>query len=54
MITVNDDVVSVASDLFGGRIFCPGCGGRLRPWGWARQRLIRHGIGADRSFVNAW
>ena len=51
MLTVNDDVSSVHADLLGGRLFCPGCGGRLRPWGWARQRRIRHGIGADRLIV---
>ena len=48
MLTVNDDVSSVSADLFAGRFLCPGCGGRLSPWGWARQRRIRHGIGADR------
>src|SRR5680860_1415142 len=51
MLTVNDDVCSVSVDLFGGRIVCPDCGGRLRAWGWARQRLIRHGIGSDRRLV---
>ena len=51
MLTVNDDVSSVSSDLFGGRLFCPGCGWQLRPWGWARQRLIRHGIGSDQALV---
>ena len=51
MLTVNDDVSSVSSDLFAGRFLCSGCGGRLRPWGWARQRRIRHGIGTDRLIV---
>src|SRR5680860_847935 len=51
MLTVNDDVSSVACDLFARRLSCPGCGGGLRPWGWARQRPIRHGIGADRRLV---
>ena len=26
---------------------CPDCGGRLRPWGWARARVIREGLGTD-------
>ena len=30
-----------------GRVACPGCGGRLRPWGWARARVIREGPGPD-------
>lgn len=51
MLTVNDDVSSVSVDLFAGRLVCPGCGEMLRPWGWARRRQIRHGIGADRRLV---
>jgi len=51
MLTVNHEAFSVESDLAGGRLACPGCRGRLRPWGWARVRLIRHGTGAGRSVV---
>ncbi|CAH0302990.1 hypothetical protein SRABI83_04581 [Arthrobacter sp. Bi83] len=51
MLTVNHDGVSVESDLSGGRLECPECRGRLRPWGWARERLIRHGTGAGRFLV---
>lgn len=51
MLTVNHEAFSVESDLAGGRLACPGCKGRLRPWGWARERLIRHGTGARRSLV---
>ena len=51
MLTVNHDGVSVESDLAGGRLACPECEGVLRPWGWARERLIRHGAWADRSLV---
>src|SRR5680860_1610108 len=51
MLTVNDDVSSVSSDLFARGLSCPGCGGGLRPWGWARQRPIRHGIGSDWRLV---
>jgi len=28
-------------DLVAGRIACPRCGGRLRPWAWARARSVR-------------
>lgn len=51
MLTVNLDACSVESDLVDGRLGCPGCGGRLRPWGHARPRVIRHGTGADRELV---
>lgn len=51
MLTVNHEAVSVESDLAGGRLACPGCRGRLRPWGWARERLIRHGTGTDLALV---
>jgi hypothetical protein len=33
----------VDGDLVGGRLVCPGCGGRLGPWGHARERLLRLG-----------
>lgn len=51
MLTVNHEASSVESDLAGGRLVCPGCTARLRPWGWARERLIRHGAGGDRALV---
>ena len=47
MLTVSHDAVSVELDLRVGRVACPGCGGRLRPWGWARARAIREGLGTD-------
>ena len=47
MLTVSDDAVSVELDLLAGRVACPGCGGRLRPWGSARPRVIREGLGPD-------
>jgi hypothetical protein len=44
MLTVSDDPVSVELELQAGRVGCPGCGGRLRPWGWARVRVVREGL----------
>lgn len=51
MLTVFPDAVAVEADLAGGRLECPGCGGRLRPWGWARARRIRDGAGPDHRLV---
>lgn len=31
----------VERDLIAGDVECPDCGGRLRPWGWARRRVVR-------------
>lgn len=47
MLTVSHDSVVVELDLRVGRVACPDCGGRLRPWGWARARVIREGLGTD-------
>lgn len=33
----------VEADLVEGRLACPGCGGRLGPWGHARERVLRLG-----------
>lgn len=49
MLTVNHDASSVESDLLTGRLACPGCRCVLRPWGWARERRIRHGDGTGRD-----
>lgn len=43
MLTVNHDPSAVESDLAAGSLSCPRCQGVLRPWGWARVRLIRQG-----------
>lgn len=51
MLTVNQDVSSVESDLAAGRLSCPRCQAVLRAWGWARQRLVRHGIGVEAHLV---
>lgn len=41
MVTVNEDPVRVERQLAGGGLACPGCGGRLSGWGWARRRWVR-------------
>lgn len=38
---VENDGDGVDRDLCAGRVACPGCDGALRPWGWARRRLLR-------------
>ena len=49
MTTVSPDPVRVESELAAGTLSCPSCGGRLAPWGWARQRPV--GRGGDRRRV---
>ncbi|ALE71965.1 hypothetical protein AD006_07890 [Pseudonocardia sp. EC080610-09] len=44
MVTVGKNVVEVEARLVAGRLECR-CGGRLRPWGHARARVLR-GTGA--------
>lgn len=51
MVTVDDEVSAVEADLVGGRIYCPRCQAVLRPWGSARERLIRHGVGVEQQLV---
>lgn len=43
MVTVEADQVRVESRLSTGQVDCPDCPGALRPWGWARTRVV-HGI----------
>lgn len=43
---VGTDVVEVERALVAGELGCPGCGGRLRPWGSARWRVLR-GFGGE-------
>ena len=52
MLTVSDDPVSVELELRAGRVGCPVCGGRLRPWGWARVRVVREGL--DAAWTSRW
>ena len=41
MIIVGTDLVEVERGLVTGRLECPDCRGRLRPWGSARPRVLR-------------
>jgi hypothetical protein len=41
VLTVGVDAARVEDRLVDGRLACPGCGGELRPWGWARPRVLR-------------
>jgi hypothetical protein len=41
VVTVEADAGSVERRLAAGDLLCPGCGFRLSPWGWARQRVLR-------------
>lgn len=43
MLMVGTDPVEVERMLAGGLLVCPGCAGRLRPWGWARWLVWRFG-----------
>jgi transposase-like protein len=40
VLIVGNDPAAVEADLIGGRMACPGCGGVLRRWGHARQRIL--------------
>jgi hypothetical protein len=41
VVTVEVDAGDVERRLGEGRLVCPGCGARLRPWGHARPRTVR-------------
>lgn len=41
MLMVENDADAVDRGLCEGRVACPTCDGALRPWGWARRRLLR-------------
>lgn len=47
-MTVEADLVLVEARLVSGQLACPGCGGSLRPWGWARARRVRGVVGVLR------
>ena len=44
MVMVCAEQATVEVELVGGALRCPGCEGELRPWGHARERVIR-GVG---------
>lgn len=48
MTTVSPDPVRVESELRAGTLSCPACGGRLAPWGWARERPVGRGPQRER------
>ena len=41
MLAVTIDPAVLEADLEAGRLCCPGCGGRLAAWGYAREREVR-------------
>jgi hypothetical protein len=41
VLIVESDRIAVEQSLGAGELFCPGCGGELRPWGSARERALR-------------
>ncbi|AVZ77141.1 hypothetical protein SLUN_00830 [Streptomyces lunaelactis] len=45
MLTVEADPARVEVRLMRGELVCPGCAGVLRPWGWARSRVLRDASG---------
>jgi hypothetical protein len=48
VLTVGANAVEVEGRLAGGELECPGCGGVLARWGWARTRVLRGGRGLVR------
>ncbi|MGV1050522.1 MAG: hypothetical protein ACOYD4_18625, partial [Solirubrobacterales bacterium] len=48
VLMVGTDPVEVDESLRTGRLRCPGCTGRLRPWGHARSRSVREERGRSR------
>lgn len=48
MLIVCAEAVRVESELVGGLLVCPSCRGMLRPWGHARERVLRCANGVRR------
>jgi hypothetical protein len=48
VVTVGKDVSQVERRLAVGLLVCPGCGGRLGPWGHARTRRLRGSVSPTR------
>lgn len=52
MLTVSHDPAAVESQLFDRELMCPACRGRLRPWGFGVERVIRCGVPVmNRRFI---
>lgn len=47
MKIVGSNASEVERALLAGELSCPGCSGRLGPWGWARWRVLRGGGGVE-------
>ena len=47
VLVVTDDQERVGAELAAGRAACPGCGGRLRPWGSGPRRVVRTSSGLE-------
>lgn len=48
MIIVGTDEAAVEADLVHGRLSCPNCGSRVRPWGHGIEREVRLTIRTER------
>jgi hypothetical protein len=46
VLIVSADPERVERDLVSAAVPCPACGGKLRPWGHARARVLRSSLGA--------
>ena len=51
VLMVGSDPDRVELALASGELACPGCGGVLGPWGWARGRWLRGRDGGGSAFV---
>jgi len=49
VLIVGTDEAKVERELMEGGLACPGCAGALRPWGFARWRVLREGPCLRRS-----
>lgn len=48
MLIVGTDPVRVETELVAGRLACPRCGSKLRPWGHSVEREVRQLDGSER------
>jgi transposase-like protein len=55
VLAVADQPEQVEARLLKGRLRCPSCvGGVLGPWGFARERELRHASGRERRRFRRW